>query len=276
MKIIWTVVILLMTVPGIIFSADFNDDFNRANGEVGNGWSSWWNNEQPSPGHIRIENNELRTEGSLGKAGGVFRQLPVTFPLQCSFDFRTASTQDECHSPPHFHNDGGWWIIFNCDSSGTPAPAYGLAALEFYQVAGSRNIVQKYLTPSGWVIVERPGALEPITDWVDFSSVFSYIDIFVNQDFSATVTITHPSLPEPITVSFPAAVNPVSSPPGDQLMLCNTNCTSGPHYFDNFTLIEVPVATPTPAPVPISSPAGMAVLLFVFSLVLAGQLTLHK
>ena len=256
---------------------DFADDFNRSDGPVDNGWSSWWSTSQPATDHINIENGQLRTEGYIGLAGGVYRELAVTFPLRCSFDFRTSSTQDECHSPPHFYNDGGWWISFNSNIQGS-SPANGTSSVYFIHYSGSRNIYRGYQTPSGTVVTMLPGGLEPIPDWPDYGIEFTHVELYVNADLSATVTVefSGPGGPSPVTVEFPPAVDPVTEDPGSYLVVSNPNCTSGPHYFDNFSLVEIPLATPTPAPVPGTSSVGIGLLLAVFSPLLVGKFAVKK
>ena len=56
---------------------------------------------------IGISNGELQTFGYPNKAGGVYRTLPVTFPLTFAFDSNTQSTRDQCNNNP-VSNDAGW------------------------------------------------------------------------------------------------------------------------------------------------------------------------
>src|SRR5713101_2352272 len=71
------------------------DNFNRADGSAGLGWSTWGNGAQ-------ISGNQLETFGELNIAGGIQRKLDITFPLKFSFDFSTSSP-----------SDGGFIVGFN-------------------------------------------------------------------------------------------------------------------------------------------------------------------
>ena len=56
------------------------ENFNRPDGTVGNGWSSWWGTIFQHP-NISLVNGELRTYGFNGFAGGIFRSVPISFPV---------------------------------------------------------------------------------------------------------------------------------------------------------------------------------------------------
>ena len=76
------------------------DNFNRADGPVGLGWSTYGNGAQ-------ILMNQLETFGATCEGGGIARTLDVTFPLSFKFNF---STNDPVN--------GGWMIGFNGASPG--------------------------------------------------------------------------------------------------------------------------------------------------------------
>jgi len=127
-------------------SNGFVDDFNRPDGFVGYGWLTWLGGLFNSSA-ISISGNELSTQGSPNQAGGVYRALPVTFPLAFSFDFHTSNP-----------SDGGWDITFNNGSVLPPTSGARNgepSQVDFFQEAGSRNIGRGYLTPSGMVFDRR-------------------------------------------------------------------------------------------------------------------------
>jgi hypothetical protein len=91
----------LLTFCSVTLSAQtiFSDDFNRPDGAAGNGWSAWRGYAYDPP-DISLLNGELVTRGYPNAAGGVYRTLPVTFPVAFSFDFRTPLTvgDNQCSS----------------------------------------------------------------------------------------------------------------------------------------------------------------------------------
>ena len=95
----------------------FSDDFNRPDGTVGNGWSSWWDGAFDHS-NIALVNGELVTRGFPNQAGGVFRTLPIAFPAAFAFDFRTPLTVADNQCSTLLYNEGGWLIAFN---AATPA-----------------------------------------------------------------------------------------------------------------------------------------------------------
>jgi hypothetical protein len=87
----------------------FADDFNRPNGVVGNGWTTFHGSSIGST-NIQIKNGQLQTLGSPNLAGGIFRELPIALsagPIEFEFQFRTDDPAN-----------GGWWIGFNSSASG--------------------------------------------------------------------------------------------------------------------------------------------------------------
>ena len=210
----------------------FADNFNRSDGEVGNGWSSWWGPQFDDP-NIGIMNGELVTHGYPNFAGGVFRTLPVTFPLQFSFDFRTTVGANQCS--PSIYNEGGWLIAFNADLVSTPPPWSAPKQIMFSQYAGSRNILRTYRTTSGDVTDSAPGLPEPVPGQRDYrASPAAHIEGVINQDLSTTISIHYNDgqIPDPVVFSFGPATENVASPPGSIFILSNSSCNSSEHIFD--------------------------------------------
>lgn len=87
--------VLAVLVSQPVCANSFSDNFNRPDGAVGNGWSTFG-------GGAAISGGELETFGLPNQGGGVYRSFPVVFPVAFSFDFRT-------NAP----SDGGWGITLN-------------------------------------------------------------------------------------------------------------------------------------------------------------------
>ncbi len=115
----------------------FMDDFNRPDGPVGNGWSTWHGDVNNST-DIVIQNGQLKTLGANAREGGVYRTLAVTFPITFSFQFRTDKPAD-----------GGWDIRFNAANVSSASQLDGdPAQVRFLQYRGSEGINEIYETPS--------------------------------------------------------------------------------------------------------------------------------
>lgn len=222
----------------------FSDDFDRPDGPVGNGWSTWRGNDFESP-DIRLVDGELHTAGFPGLAGGIFRSLPVGLPLTFAFDFRTFSVR-EC-SPEHesWSNDGGWLISFN----GSPNfhPYTGLAQIRFYQYSGLRHVWRSYLTQSGEMFSNVSSPLqEPLPDQREFGPTpTAHIEGFIDSDLSAEIDVYYNDglKPDPVVFVFQPAVGAASTPPGSLLVFGNSSCANGPHIFDN---LEITYQSPQP------------------------------
>jgi hypothetical protein len=183
----------------------FSDDFNRANGAVGNGWTSYG-------GGATIVNDELQTLGEPAYGGGVYRTLSVTFPLTFSFDFSTADP-----------SVGGWFIAFNAISTLVPGPQPG--QVSYFQFEGSGGI--QTVTPTGFE--SSPDLPE------NFGAAFGQVYGQVNADLSAVITVTYADGTQ-VSVTFgPQASGPI----GSMLVLGNSDA-SGTDYFDNLQINEVP------------------------------------
>jgi hypothetical protein len=203
---------LALLVP--VSEAQFRvtDNFNRPDGAVGLGWSSWGNGAQ-------ISSNELETFGKLNVAGGIARTLDVTFPLSFSFDFSTSAP-----------SDGGWFIGFNAASvdSGGNASEVGLL-----QPAGSREACIVFQTTSG----RMQQCFGPVRGQRDFTAK-AHISATLRSDFSATVGIRYNDglTPATVTIKMTAPAGAIQNPLGSIFFFGNENQTFGPHFFDNFSL----------------------------------------
>jgi hypothetical protein len=208
------VALLSFTVFVPLSAAQFRvtDNFNRPDGPVGLGWSTWGNGAQ-------ISSNQLETFGKLNVAGGIKRTLDVTFPLSFSFDFSTSAP-----------SDGGWFIGFNAASadSGGNASEVGL-----FQPAGSREVCTVFQTTSGRV----QQCFGPVRGQRDFTAK-AHISGTLKSDFSATVTIRYNDglTPATVTIRMTAPVGAIQNPLGSIFFFGNENQTFGPHFFDNFSL----------------------------------------
>lgn len=184
----------------------FSDDFNRPDGSVGNGWSTWGNGASIAAG-------ELQT---FGASGGVFRTLPVTFPVFFAFDFRTAAV-----------GSGSWLIEFN-DPNGQQT---GTAEFELYGQDGGQ-VAYYYHTSGGQVgfygtVVN--GQLQT------YGSTPAHVSGTVQADLSSFVTIIYADGTH-ATVSTPAPVNALIAPQGQILAIGNGSAAFGPHFFDNLVV----------------------------------------
>jgi hypothetical protein len=191
----------------------FEDDFNRPDGDIGNGWSVWGDTAS------RLVGGEVRTFGTPGVAAGLARPYPVTFPLRFAFAFRTLNNGIDPY------NDSGWFIAFNASNAGLGAPAQ----LKFYQYAGSLGIARE--TNDGSVDVQ-PKSSGQIPGWQDFAAAPAHVAGTVNADLSASIMVTY-SNGRRASVSFPPTH---ASAQGTLLLLGNSNGSNGPHIFDNLTI----------------------------------------
>jgi hypothetical protein len=190
------------------------DNFNRADGAPGLGWSQWGNGAQ-------ISGNQLETFGASDVAGGIARTLDVTFPLSFSFDFSTSAP-----------SDGGWGISFNAANT-----VWSLSSetteIRLLQYSGSRAICTEFQTSTGPSLA--CGSTK--TGQRDFTAT-AHVSGTINPDFSATVTVKYNDglLPASTAFKTTAPVGAIQSPLGSIFFFGNSNATHGPHFFDNFTL----------------------------------------
>ena len=209
-------IMLVLMLAAPICAAQFvvSDNFNRANGPVGLGWSPFGNGAQ-------ISGNQLETFGEGDYGGGVQRNLNVTFPLVFSFNFSTAA-------PP----DGGWVVGFNAAAEGFDV-SNDTSEIIVYQFSGSRQVCTEYQATVG----PTSQCASLVRGQRDFTAQAS-IACQLNADFSATVKIKYNDglKPATSTINVPAPSGAVQTPLGDVLFLGNINATFGPDYFDNFKL----------------------------------------
>ncbi len=190
------------------------DNFNRADGAPGLGWSPWGNGAQ-------ISGNQLETFGAFDVAGGIARTLDVTFPASFSFDFSTSAP-----------SDGGWSISFNASNT-TWTISSETAEIRLLQYSGSREICTEFQTSTGPSFV--CGSTK--SGQRDFTAT-AHVSGTVNADFSATVTLKYNDglLPASVTLKTTAPVGAIQTPLGSTFSFGNSNATNGPDFFDNFTL----------------------------------------
>lgn len=204
---------LVLLVPASEAQFKVTDNFNRADGAVGLGWSSWGKGAQ-------ISGNQLETFGQLNVAGGIERTLDVTFPLSFSFDFSTSAP-----------SDFGWLIGFNAAAADSGANASEVGML---QPAGSREVCTVFQTTSGRV----QQCFGPVRGQRDFTAQ-AHISGTLNADFSAKIMIKYNDglTPATVTIKATAPVGALQNPMGSIFFLGNENQTFGPHVFDNFSVI---------------------------------------
>jgi hypothetical protein len=194
----------------------FSDSFDRPDGSVQNGWA----------GSATLLNGELRTNGGES----ISRILPVTFPLTFSFDFRTDNTVNECVVTPG--NDGGWRLVLD---SADPATS-DLAQVAFEQYAGSQNAIRRYMiSPSEMAEDAAP----VVSGQRDFGASPVRIEGTIFGDLSGAISFRYDdgNAPDPVVVTFGPAPNALDYQTGSNLLFGSPNCSSGPHYFDNFEVI---------------------------------------
>jgi hypothetical protein len=203
---------LALLVPVSEAQFKVTDNFNRPDGAVGLGWSTWGNGAQ-------ISSNQLETFGEPNVAGGIERALTVTFPLSFSFDFSTDAPAD-----------GGWLIGFNASSadSGDNAAEVGML-----QPSGSREACTIFQTTSG----RMQQCFGPVHGQRDFTAK-AHISGTLNSDFSGKVMIKYNDglTPASVTIKMTAPAGAIQNPLGSLFFFGNENATLGPHFFDNFSL----------------------------------------
>jgi len=173
------VTVIVLSVSNA-WGAYFQDDFDRPDGEVGNGWIIW------TRGGIepRIVDNEVLIAGQQGgdwKRSGIYR--PVEDETRFSFDFKADdrfNVHIELYDPenyagnqidfyawpggPFFYNDGGW-----------------------NEIPGSRTIAGQYNN----LVVEQEGAEFTLTlngqviGTVTKNKIFHIGEVFIASDASA-------------------------------------------------------------------------------------------
>ena len=221
MKCLVALMVLCLSCQ-VVFGTSLSDDFNRPNGSVGNGWTTFG-------GGANVFNQELRTYGQNRWAGGVARPFQLDPGQACSFsfDFHTDSPLD-----------GGWCIRLNSTLPGFDSPSgtgSNLARIYQYNSPGlGGDHLVRYGNGTSWGTGILPAHARPITATAHISGVLS-------PDLSATITIDYGDAGPIDLVSFPSpGIDPASILQGQWLVLGNCNATYGPHYYDNITLVPEP------------------------------------
>ncbi len=224
-------------------TAPFADDFSRPDGVVGNGWLTWWSTIWPADSDIVVEGGELITKGSYGHAGGVFRQLPVGFPVAFSFDYRTPLTgADNVCSPTTSRHEGAWTFALNMRTAG-PGPLYQQAIYGSQMVFAYNNplsyLARLYWTTAGALVEEYATPVEgrPTPGQVLANPPMN-VEGLLRSDLSATLTLrfNDGQLPDPVIYEFPPVPEGIRAAQGDYLALGNGSCNPGLHIFDNFRI----------------------------------------
>lgn len=221
--------LLVVLGPASVRADSFSDNFNRPDGAVGNGWSTFG-------GGAVISGGQLETFGLSGQGGGIFRTFPVVFPVTFSFDFRT-------NAP----SDGGWDITLN---SASPSPLFPQvnadAELGIFMVTGSSSLGLDYQTSSGFGSESIP----VVAGQRNFQSdILAGVSGVINPDLSGTITLDYLDgvTPDPISITFGTPAGALLIPQGTFLALGNANASFGPDFFDNFQITSGPTS-PVPEP----------------------------
>jgi hypothetical protein len=206
---------LALLVPVSEAQFKVTDNFNRADGAVGLGWSTWGNG-------VQISGNQLATFGESEVAGGIQRTLDVTFPLSFSFDFNTDAP-----------SDGGWQITFNAATAEGGVLADYTGEIGVYQFSGSREVRTEFQTSGG----PSNQCVNVVKGQRDYTAQ-AHISGSVNSDFSTTITVRYKDglKPATVTIETPAPAGAIQNPQGSVLFFGNINATYGPDFFDNFSV----------------------------------------
>ncbi len=209
--------------PGVMY----DDAFDRADGPVGNGWSTWWGHESPSS-RVVIEGGEVSMPGYYSDGAGIYRSQAVEFPLDFSFDYHT----HEPRGTPANPNVAGWFVLLNGTAGRNPY--YGHAQLLIRQSSGSLGIERQYHNRDG-IMWFAPTATAP--GLRDFGpDAKAHVEGMIRRDLGGVIRIWYRDGLEPDPVVVP--LSPVSDadpvPPGSTLTIGTPSYKAGPHYFDNF------------------------------------------
>ena len=226
--------------PTAVWQPIFTDDFDRSDGVPSNGWSTWFG-PQLGSGEIQLLGNQLRTAGYPNFGGGVYRSLPINFPVAFSFDFTT--TIPSLLSDPG-HGDG-WRIAFNSDNPTNPIVG-GIdasswpAQLVFEHYAGDKNLLRAIRGPTGATSDSAPGLPQPVAGQRNFvvgDPIF--VEGVVNADLSATIVVHYNdgNTPQATTFSFGPGIT--STVFGSNLQFGNSTQNYGPYFSDNLGVCSV-------------------------------------
>jgi hypothetical protein len=213
-RLAFCVLLPLLMVCASQAQLKMTDNFNRPDGVVGLGWSSWGNGAQ-------ISSDQLATFGEIDVAGGIERTFVTTFPLGFSFDF---STDDPVY--------GGWLVGFNAAGANVLV-AEDTSEVELRQSTGSTAVCTVYQTSTGpsYQCANTVSGQRDFTAKADIAAI-------INADFSAVVRIEYNDGEQPneVTIKTSAPAGAILTPVGSVLWLGNVSESYGPHFFDNFLL----------------------------------------
>lgn len=223
------------------------DDFNRPDGIIGNGWTTYHAGSSPDNNDIYISNGAVRTIGSPGLAGGIYRDdLTLGANMRFEFDFLTQTS-----------SDGGFDISFNASPSNQ---VYNEPAqIRFLQYSGEREMNIIYQDADNEKIVIKqytPGQQRYRTN------VWHHLEGYIYDDFSSVIHVTYNNSGGPFTLSwtFDAPDSMLAAPPGIRLHFGNSSAFHGPYHYDN--LIIESLAEPIPAPLAVVG--GLTLMLMVY------------
>jgi len=209
-------ILLIALVPLGHAESKRTDHFNRPDGPPGFGWSVWGAGAQ-------INSDRLETFGEIDVAGGIARTLRVPFPIAFSFDFSTNTPLD-----------GGWLVGFNALAENIIV-AEDTSEIELRQASGSRALCTVFQTAEG----PSEECAKPVDGQRDYTAM-AHITGLIKDDFSALVKIRYNDgqIPAVVTIRTNAPVDAVKEPEGSIFWFGNMNESTGPHFFDNISLIS--------------------------------------
>lgn len=235
------VAVLCYAVSSSAQDLPFTDNFDRSDGPVSNGWTSWWSTVSPADLDIQIRDGELITKGSYGNAGGVFRPLLVTYPAKVSFDFRTTLTPADSQCSATGRNESAWVMSLNFQASGGPVyPQLSNATQLFFAYNNPLHYVSRIYRASAGHLVEDygiPVEEKPIPGEVS-ANPGMHVDGLIRTDGSASIGLyfRDGQSPDPVVYEFPAVPGGLPSAPGINFAVGNGSCNTGEQIFDNLVI----------------------------------------
>lgn len=201
----------------------FSDDFNRPDGDVGNGWSNW-GDFQPDEPAAHISGQHL-----VAQSGGVYRTCPVQpgFPLSFDFDF----------APQDSDAQAAWSIQFNTTNPSLVGIDDVDRLIYFGQntTDGIPDTIRYKIGRNLYDIHGASANSRRYTTWAHISGQ-------VAADLSATITVDYGDGGPPAVYAWASpGIDPVAVPQGNKVAL-GANRQNGPTvaYFDNFVLTPEP------------------------------------
>jgi hypothetical protein len=234
----------------------FGDDFNRPDGPVGNGWTTFavasdtggdpYVVQDP---RIAIEDEQLAMPGVDRYASGIFRPLGnfLIFPVVFSYDFRTDDP------------GGGWTFALNVKnptsmpppSSYLPYPPYTPAQVGFFQASGTSVVQRVYRTAIApfFGTDVQPAVVGPDAGIPrPYGTEFAKIGARIEPDLSATIIIDYNDGGPAVRFVFPPAIGAHPMPSGNVLTAGSSAGplkTDGHYFFDNLQFFD---QAPQPPP----------------------------